>query len=238
MTTIAPEAKRDLILSVGMHQRVRPLSPIGVAELLAKMVASGKTRREISDDVMLDSTMIARFLRLLNLAPEIQHLVGWQAESQISFSTASEIARLRATDEHTFLVKCTLEYGLSKQEVAQIVEVKNKFGKPIHQCVEEIMRMRPKTVKRYLFVGAIVSAEVQNRLSKLSKEERDALFNKAITSSCPDLPYWEGRLGMKGFSLIGNEELNQALSKLPTDLESTINRYLQRSALGNEQSAS
>ena len=236
MSGISPEDKRDLILSVGIHKTERPLSPIEVAELLEKLISSGTTKKEISKEILLDSTMISRFLRLSNLAPEIQHLVSWGGESRISFSTASEIARLKTSEEHRFLAKGTLEHELSKSEVIQIIEVRNKFGKPIDECVEEILKMRPRIIKRYLFVGAVKSSDVQDRLSEMPQEERNVLFKKAVTSNYPDLPYWEGLLGIKGFNLIGSEDLDQVLSKLPTDFESTINDYLKSRILGNEQS--
>jgi len=236
MTGISPENKRDLILSVGIHKTERPLSPIEVAELLGKLISSGTTKKEISKEILLDSTMISRFLRLLNLAPEIQHLIGWGGESKISFSTASEIARLKTPGEHRFLATATLEHKLSKSEVIQTIEVRNKFGKPINECVKDILKMRPRIIRRYLFIGAVKSPDVQNRLSEMSQEERNVLFKKSVTSNYPDLPYWEGLLGIKGFNLVGSEDLDQALSKLPTDFESTINDYLDLSLLENEQS--
>ncbi len=236
MKGISAENQRDLILSVGIHKRERPLSPIAVAELLENAINSGTTIQELSNEILLNSTMITRFRRLMNLAPEIQHLVCWGGESGITFSTASEIARLRTSKEHKFLVKATLEHGLSKKEAIQVVEVRNKFGKPINECVEEILKMRPRVIRRYLFIGAVKSSEVQKRLSKMTQEERNVLFNKAVTSNYPDLPYWEGLLGIKGFNLIGSEDLDQALSKLRSDFESTINDYLQSSILENEQS--
>ena len=64
MIGISPEDKRDLILSVGIHKTERPLSPIEVAELLEKLISSGTTKKEISKEILLDSTMISRFLRL------------------------------------------------------------------------------------------------------------------------------------------------------------------------------
>lgn len=229
MKGISPEELRDLILSVGTHQSERTLWPVQVAELLEKAINAGTTIKEISKEILLNPTMATRLHRLLNLAPEIQHLVGWGGESSISFSTASEIARLTTPEEHKYVAKSTLEYSLSKNEVIQVIEVRNKFSKPIGECVEEILRMRPKIVKRYLFIGAIKSANVRNRLSTISQEERDTLFSKAVTTNYPDLPYWEGMLGIKGFNLIGNEDLDKALSKLTTDFESTINDYLESS---------
>lgn len=234
MKGLSPENLRDLILSVGTHQSERTLSPVEVAEFFEKTINAGTTVEELSEEVLLNPTMIARFRRLLSLAPEIQHLIGWGGVSQISFSTASEIARLKTSEEHRFLAKSTLEHELSKNEVIQIIEVRNKFGKPIDECVEEILKMRPRIIKRYLFVGAVKSSDIQDRLTEMPQEGRNALFKKAVMSNYPDLPYWEGQLGIKGFNLIGGEDLDQALSKLSPDFESTINDYLKSSILEDE----
>ena len=229
MKGVSAENQRDLILSVGIHKQERPLSPIEVAALLEQALSSGSTIKEVSEEILLDSTMINRFLRLLNLAPEIRHLVGWGGRSGISFSTASEIARLRTPEEQEFLGNATLEHRLSKSEVIQTIEVMNRFHRPVNQCVEEVLRMRPRVIRRYLFIGAIKSSRLQNRLSKMSQKERDILFENVIASNLPDLPSWNGSLGTTRFTLIGNEALDQALSRLPTDFASSINHYLESS---------
>ncbi len=226
MKGISPEEQRDLILSVGIHRQDRVLMPIQVAELLEREINAGTPIKEISKEVLLDSSMIARFRKLLKLAPEIQHLVGWGGEKQVSFSTASEIARLDSSQEHTALVKSSIEQKLSKNEVIQIIETRNKFGKPVSECIEEIINMRPKVIRRYLYIGAIKSANVKKRLNNMSQQERDKLFREIITQSYPTLPYWEGMLGLKGFNLIGNEELDQSLRNLTTDLEAIVNDNL------------
>ncbi|MBA7499600.1 hypothetical protein ES704_02345 [subsurface metagenome] len=229
MRGISAEELRDLILSVGTHKQERPLSPIEVAMLLETAIESGTTIEQISDEILLDSTMINRFLRLLNLALEIQHVVGWRGKSRVSFSTASEIARLETPEEQELLGKATLENRLSKREVIQIIEVRNKFNKPIGECVEEILKMRPRVIRRYLFIGAIKSLELQNKLSKMSQKERDILFDNVVALNLPDLPSWDGLLGTTRFTLIGNEDLNQALSNLPTDFAESINNFLESS---------
>lgn len=227
MRGISSENLRDLILSVGIHKQERTLSPIEVAELLEKAINAGATIQEISKEILLDSTMTTRLRRLLNLAPEIQHLVGWGGKSRISTSTASEIARLRTLEEQEFLAKATLEHGLSKIEVIQIMEVRNKFSKPIDECVKEIMKMRPRIIRRYLYIGTIKSQEVRNRISKMSQKERDALFNNVVILNLPNLSSWDGLLGVNRFTLIGDEHLDQALSELPADFSSSINDHLE-----------
>lgn len=231
MRGISAEELRDLILSVGIHKQERILSPVEVAELLEKAINAGATIQEISKEILLNPTMTTRLHRLLNLTPETQLLVGWGGKSRISPSTASEIARLKTTEEQEFLGRATLEHGLSKKEVIHIVEVRNKFNKPINECVEEILKMRPRIIRRYLFIGAVRSLEVRNKLSEMSQKERDVLFNKVVTSNLPNLPSWDGLLGVNRFTLVGNEDLDQALSKLSTDFASSINDYLESGIL-------
>ena len=229
MKGLSPEEQRDLILSVGIHRQERILSPVEVAILMEKAMNAGSTIREISEEITLGPTMVARFLRLLNLAPEIRHHVHWRDRSHISFSVASEIARLSIPGDQEFLGNATLKHQLSKSEVIQTIQTMNKFNRPIEQCVDEVLQMRPRVIKRYLFVGAIKSPELRKRLSEMSQRERDTLFENVIASNLPDLPSWNGSLGTTRFTLIGNEALDQALSRLPTDFASSINHYLESS---------
>jgi hypothetical protein len=68
----------------------------------------------------------------------------------------------------------------------------------------------------------------------MSQKERDVLFNNVATLNLPNLSSWDGLLGVNRFTLIGNEDLNQALSKLPTDFSSSINDHLESIILKHE----
>jgi len=234
MKGISAESERDLILSVGTQKPDRPLSPMEVAELINAAINSGETIGEISKEILLDTTMITRFRRLVTLAPEIQHFVGWGGKSRISFSTASEIARLRTHEEQEYVGNATLENGLSKKEVIQIVEARSRVGKPIVDSVKEILGMRPRTIRRYLYIGAIRSSEVKKTLSNMSQKERDELLRKVVTANLPSLPSWEGLLGKERFTLIGEEDLNKRLVELEADFASSINSYLESYLIRNE----
>ena len=94
--------------------------------------------------------------------------------------------------------------------------------------------MRPQVVRRYLFIGAIQSSELRNKLSKMSQRERDILFNNIIGINFPAVSNWEGLLGTTRFTVIGNEDLEQALNKPETDFSLTINNYLELSVKPNE----
>ena len=229
MKGLSSEEQRDLILSVGIHKQERVLSPIEVALLMEKAMKAGSTIREISENIALNPTMVARFLRLLNLTPEMRYHINWGDRSHISFSVASEIARLSIPGDQEFLGNATLKHRLSKGEVIQIIQIKDKFGRPIERCLDEVLQMRPRVINRYLFIGTIKSPELQKRLGEMTQKERDILFENVIALNLPDLPSWNGALGTTRFTLIGDEVLDQVLSGLPTDFASSINRYLESS---------
>ena len=174
-------------------------------------------------------TMIARFLRLLILTPEMRCHIDWGNRSHISFSVASEIARLNIPEDHEFLGNAVLKHRLVKAEVIQIIQIKDKFGRHIEQCVDEVLQIRPRVINRYLFIGTIESPELQKRLSEMTQKERDILFDNVIALNLPNLPSWNGALGTTRFTLIGDEVLDQVLNGLPTDFTSSINRYLESS---------
>jgi len=228
MKGVSAESQRDLILSVGVHKDERLLSPIEVAYLLKKAVDSGTTIREISSEIMLDSTNITRFLRLPHLTLDIQNLVGWGGQSNIPFSTASEIARLRSADDQNLLGRAAIERDLSKKEVIQVVEARGKFGRPIGDCIEEVVKMRPQITRRYLFIGGVLSSAVRQWLSKMTQRDRNFVLRRVMTSVLPVMPSWEGQLGESRFSLTGGEDLDQALSKLLPGFESVINEHLEK----------
>jgi hypothetical protein len=232
MKGISSEKQRDLILTLGTHNRERPLSPIEVAELLNITISSGSSINDVAKELLLQNTsMIPRFRRLLKLSPEIKHLVDWSGKSSISFTTASEIARLKTFEEQESVGKATIESRLTKIEVIQIIEAKNKSGKPLCECIKEIITMRPRIIKRYLFIGAIRSPEVQDRLSCISQKERDEFLTKVVNLNIPNLPSWDGHLGKDRFTLIGDEDLNQILNKLSTDFSVSINNCLEMGIL-------
>ena len=235
MKGISAENERDLILSVGTQKTDRPLSPIEVAGLIEDAINSGTTITELSKEILLDTTMITRFRRLLKLTPEVQHFVGWGGKSRISFSTASEIARLKTQQEQEFVGNAALENNLSKKEVIQIVEARNRVGKSIDESVKEILNMRPRTIRRYLYIGTIRSFRVKEKLSNMSQKERDTLFKEVMTSNLIGLPSWDGLLGKERFTLIGEEDLNQKFSELQTDFASSINKHLESFLLNDEQ---
>ena len=234
MKGLSAEQQRDLILSVGTHKQERPLSPLEVAQFIDIAIKSGNTKPELSEEILLSPDMIDRFLRLLCLSKNIRYLIGWGGKSRIYPSTASEFVRLQSLEEQEILAEKTVEHKLSKSEVMQVIQTKNKFNKSINESIQAILVIRPQVVKRYLFIGAIRSSELQNKLSTMSQRERDILFDNIIGINFPAVSNWEGLLGTTRFTIIGNEDLEQALNKQETDFSLTINNYLELSTKSNE----
>ena len=228
MRGLPPEIQRDLILSVGTHRARRRLSPIEVAEAIETSMASGATVRELATELHLDPTMVPRFPRLLKLPPEIQHLVDWgQGKARLSFEAASYIARLASSKEQREVAEAALKHELGKVEILQIVQIRERSGKPITDCIGSVLRMRPQIERRHLLIGAIISEKLQTALRQMTQKERDRLLKSAVTSRSSDLPPWEGRLGIERFTLVGDNAFGIAVQKLPGGFEEAINSYLE-----------
>lgn len=232
MKGISQENLRDLILTVGIHKKERPLSPMEVSVLINAALKAGITKNEISQELLLSEDMVIRFSQLTKLPIEIQHLVDWGNKiSKISFSTAVKIASLKLEAEQVILVEATLEHGFSKNEVIEIVDNRNRIGKPIDVCIGETLKMRPQIIKRYLFIGSVKSQVVRDRIANLSQKERDLLLKTAINSNLPGLPSWDGTLGENRFSIVGDEILSHSLNRLTNDFTTSINGFLEAELL-------
>ena len=239
MYGLSPEVLQKLILSVGTHRSKRPLMPVEVAEAINAALASGTTRQELADALHLEyPTMVGRFVRLLKLPPEIRHLVDWgQGQSAISFAVASEIELLASNNEQWEVAEATLKHRLAKVEVRQIVQIRQRSGKPVSECVAEVIRMRPRIERRHLIVGSVLSNRMQTVLQQMTQDKRDELLKNAIVSQNPELPPWGGRLGVEKFTLLGDEAFSAAVQRLPGGFEQAINTYLEAEVARRESCA-
>ncbi len=87
--------------------------------------------------------------------------------------------------------------------------------------------MRPQIERRHILIGAITSEKLRIALRQMTQQERNQLLKSAVTSYGPALPPWEGRLGMKRFTLLGSEAFGAAVQRLPGGFEEAINAYLE-----------
>ena len=168
---------RQLILSVGTHKSERPLSPVEVAKFMRRTLDMGEKRAAIADRLHLDdSSIIGRFVRLLSLPVQVQHLIGWGSDpATVSFTAASDIARLDSPQEQSALAKVALESQLNKSEIVQVVQIRLRSGKSIESCVKAVLNQRPVIERRHVIIGELQSVQLKEKLKQMSQLERNSL---------------------------------------------------------------
>lgn len=230
---LKPELKRDLILSLGTHRSKRRLSPIEVAETIDALLKEGSSFSELAKLVQFDSTSTLREIhRLLRIAPDLRHLVGWgkQSSSTLSMTAASQVGRLVDQSDQMAAVEAILLHELSSEEARQLVETRIRSQRPMPECVETILKLRPRVQRKHLFIGAITSEKLSHHLQRITQSERDELLRNAVSRHIANLPSWSGKLGATRFDLFGGDDFGQIIKGLPNGFEATINAYLEAEA--------
>jgi hypothetical protein len=187
---------------------------------------AGTPPKDLAAALHLNGTsMIARFVRLLDLPAPILHLVDWgQTKATITFTSASELSRLRSHEDQAALSASALELGLTSSEVKAIVQLRQRSKKPIAECTNEIVKLRTEIVRRNIFIGAVNSPELKAQLTTLHQVDRDRLLVRVIDQLLPGSGGISARLGHDRFTL-GTEDravADQILS-LPGGFEGAVN---------------
>lgn len=189
----------------GTHKKGRPLSPIEVGLILRSIRDEGISLRECANAIGLDGTgHIGRFLRILDLPDDLQHLVNWgSGKDAIGFSSAVELVKLRDTGDQRAVARSILADSLNSKEVRQIGQLRMRSGRTIDACIKEVLGMRPVVKRRYVFIGSVIDQSVEGALIKLTQVERDSILESGI--KLLNLRGASGRLGNRFFTLIGDE---------------------------------
>lgn len=198
----------------GTHKTGRPLSPIEVGLILRRARGEGISLRECADAIGLDGTgHIGRFLRILRLPDDLQHLVNWGSSSDaIGFSCAVELVKLRDAGDQRAVAKSILADGLNSKEVRQVGQLRMRSAGRIDACIKEILGMRPTVQRRYVFVGSIVDQNVEDVLISLSQAERNSILESGIEFL--NLRGASGRLGKRFFTLVGDERFGASMKSI------------------------
>lgn len=197
----------------GGRQPGRPLAPTEVGRLLKLAVEHGASRSECSEKVNLNPTTVGRFLRLASLPVAIRDWIDWGTPKDfVGFSSAAELVRLPSHDEQRVVAEAVLSQRLTSKEVRQVVQLRTRAARPIQECVQEIVGMRPVVERRYVFMGAVVDADVVAALSRLSQLERNLVLSGCIATV--GLEGASGRLGPKVFTLVGGEDFGQSMERV------------------------
>jgi len=219
---------KQLLLSVGTHRSARTLTPCEVAFLFQKAINHGASLQDCAKAVLLNGpTWISRFLRTLKLDKSVRHLVGWgQSSESVSFTSATEVARLKK-DEQSRVFTSIVEHKLSSKEIRELVQIRLRSGRPIEDCISEIVSLRPQVVRQHMFVGAVASPKVKQALRPKTQAERDALFRELVVSRVPSLRHSAVKLGIENFAIITNDEGAASLQGELAQFESEFNTALE-----------
>jgi len=202
---LSEEDARDLLLSVGTHHGKRRLSPSEVGELFHKAITAGASLQDCARFVNLAGpTMVTRFVRLLRLLPDVRDLVDWgQTGATLAFASAWELAELDQTDQE-FAAREVMANQLKKEEVRQLVQLRERSGREISECLAEVLRMRPRVERLHVFIGA-VNEELRQSIGRLRQSERDGLLKATLQEVYGPLPKTSGRLGTERFTILTDE---------------------------------
>ncbi len=197
----------------GTHKRGRPLSPIEVGLLLRKARDEGASLQDCARAIQLDGTgHIGRFLRILELPDDLRHLVDWGAGKHfIGFTSAVELTRIRDAGDQRVVAEAILSDGFNSKEIRQVAQLRERSGRAIEACMDEILGMRPTIEKRYVFIGSVAEENIAE-LGKLTQATRDSILKSGIERL--GLHGATGRLGPRFFTLVGNERFNESMQEI------------------------
>lgn len=221
---------RLLILSVGTHKSTRPLSPVEVGKYVQRALDAGETRSTVAETLLLDdATVIGRFVRLLSLPPQVQQLVGWGSDpATVSFTSASDIARLKTESAQIALAKAALENRLNKSEIIEVIQISERSQRPIQDCIEEVLNQRPIIERRHVIVGELQSDSLNEALKCMSEFERNDLLLSALARYGLNTSLHGAKLGDGYFLLVGDDAFQTVITSLPGGFEESITKYLSR----------
>lgn len=189
----------------------------------------GSTLAECAEELDIGPTQIRSFLKLLDLTPEIQHLADWKGKkaATISFTALAQLARLRPADQ-SLVAKAILRHCMTSAEVIQLVQIMQRSGRPASACIDDALKLRPQVETRHLFVGSIVSETTKQSVGILQQEKRDILMAQVLETIFSGDYEASGRLGPKDFTILSNHDLVTLLGLDPDELETLVNRGLER----------
>jgi len=220
-----------LRMSVGYstHKRGRPLSPTEVGELLDRSRTAGASLADCAKALGFKGTsQISRFLSILSLSPEILHLISWgRSSDSIGFTTAVELARIPDPDDQRAIARAILEQGLQTGEVRQAAQIRRRSGRPIDECLREVVGMRPVIERVYVFMGVIADKAMKTKLASQTQEERNRLLRRGLEALGIEA---SGRLGDQFYTIVGGERLNSHVSSIGAEvIESQLKAFISES---------
>ena len=205
-----------LQMSVGYagNRGGRPLAPMEVAQFLGEASRNGVPLEECASFLNLrGTTQVKRFLRILELPPDLAHLVVWGASRDgIGLSCAVELLRIEKADARRAVAAAILKAGLTSREVRQVAQISHRSGRSIDDCIEEVLGMRPTIERRHVVICSVDDRVVKGALENLTQTERDALLAAGL--GLLGLVRVKGRLGTELITLVTDQSGHARLSQI------------------------
>ena len=215
----------------GGHKRGRPLSPVEVGVFLREARMHGASVADCAEAVQLHGTGVLRFLRILSLPSDLQHLIDWgSGRDFVGFSAAVETTKLKDSSDQRAVAAAILGSSLNSKEVRQVTQLMQRSERSVDECVREVLRMRPKVVRRYVFIGSVAAENVE-ALRALTQSARDSLLAEGMEKI--GLESGSGRLGVRFFTLVGDDSFNSSMRKAGKDNIETQLRFHILQAIGD-----
>ena len=201
----------QMSVGYGTHKKGRPLSPVEVGTLLKRAHEAGASLHECARVLNLNGTsQVNRFLRMLRLPENVRHLVDWgRSSNSIGFTTAVELARVSDPADQRALSKAIIEESMQTAEVRQVAQTRLRSGRPIADCLKEVIGMRPTIERHYVFIGAVGHEGLQAGLAELTQAQRNVVLVSALEAL--GIAGVSGRLGEQVFTIVGDERFNSEL---------------------------
>ena len=215
-----------LTISVGAHQRVRPLQPIEISGLMEKSINAGTSLGVLSESIGLSKSMIGSFRSLTKLTQQVQRVISWnRSRTNLTLETATFLARLHKKDQWK-ITELALTAGLTGAELRSAFQISKRAQIDLEIAIEKVISRRPKIVQRHVFVGSVTNTKLITNLSNLRQNERDFVLKTA----CKDLfgnELISTVLGNNQFILVLSELTEQFTSAKTEQTVKTINKQIQ-----------
>jgi len=216
---------RDLLLSVNVPRRERRLSPVRVAELLDSALRQTNIEGLAKALNFKDKTTLERIWSLHVLPSDLGVLVDWGGRKGVlSMSTAAQLARLQSPDRIREAFTAAVENDITKEEARQIVQIFERSGKPLAECISTALRTRPKVVRSELIIGSIISEVARNKVTALGEDIVTRKLRMTLARNFPTVIAQSLRVANSRFSLLLSEAHAKELRALvaPASIEVMI----------------
>ena len=203
---------QDLLLSVNVHRKQRRLTPAGAARLIERAL-----QQTVADDLAAalgfeSTTMLHKIRRLHELPPDLASVVHWGSRrGSLSMSTASELLRLEPEAAIREAFHVAVEHSLTRDEARQLVQIRQRSGKPIRESVAEALRTRPRAVRSELVIGSFITEQSVRAVTELGDEEASRWLRLQLARDVPQVVPRSLRIGDRRFSLLLSEDDGRVL---------------------------